>query len=133
MQIDIKLKSIYKLMHLYLLITVKSCFSYLCLRLCQSLLFLYCSTINLPFLICPFFFSCGSWNTWWNLNRTFAILHGHAIFDFGILFLVCGPSCLFGNPKSSVQKQSNLANNFSGWREKVSKNVIVMINYNLLL
>ena len=84
-------------------------------------------------LICPFFFSCGSWNTWWNLNSTFAILHGHAIFDFGILFLVCGPSCLFGNPKSSVQKQSNLANNFSGWREKVSKNVIGMINYNLLL
>merc|ERR1712079_998233 len=50
--------------------------------------------------ICRFvygFCSCGSWNTWWNLNSTFAILYGHAIFDFGILFLVCGPSCLFGN------------------------------------
>merc|ERR1712020_570388 len=85
--------------------------------------------------ICRFvygFCGCGSRNTWWNLNRTFTILHGYTIFDFGILFLVCGPSCLLGNPKSSVQKQSNLANNFSGCREKISKNVIV-INYNLLL
>merc|ERR1712012_996679 len=70
--------------------------------------------------------------TMFTLLAGFAVLHGHTIFDFGILFLVCGPSCLFGNPKSSVQKQSNLANNFSGCREKISKNVIV-INYNLLL
>ena len=85
-------------------------------------------SIITPILInLPFSCSCGSRNTWWNFVSTFAILLGHTIFDFGILFLVSGSSCLFGNPKPCIQKQSNFANNFPEWREKISKNVIIHI------